>query len=469
VQRSLTAVVAAVRRTLVKYEMIRRGDRVLVAVSGGSDSVGLLGILARLQRPLAIDLVCAHVNHCLRAADADADEACAASAADRLGVPFVRAEMPPGLGGRGNLEERAREARYRILHGIGCENGCRVIATGHTEDDQAETVLLRLARGTGLDGLGGIRPVRPDGVIRPLIECSRGFVQGAVRSLGLLWREDLSNRDLRFQRNIVRSRVLPVLRELNPQVSAALARTSILARAQEGLVRMLLDERVCRACKGGRLDLQVIRDVAGPLRGHLVRHWLAMWQIGPRRLTARHIDAVLALAAGSRASGRVELPGGPIIRRRYGWLDVEVQRVVPARPWAARELAIGREVRVPGGWKLAASAMQPATGSPVPHDLWTAACDATAIAGPFTVRRPRRGERVRPFGLGGSRKLSDLFTDRKVPAPERWRYPLVESGGVVVWIPGLVRTDAFLLDAGTRFVVRLTAARESAHPELVEG
>jgi tRNA(Ile)-lysidine synthase len=458
VQRSLTAVVAAVRRTLVKHEMIRPGDQVLVAVSGGSDSVGLLGILARLQRRLAIDLVCAHVNHRLREADADADEACAASAAERLGVPFVRAELPSGLGGRGNLEERAREARYGIFHDLGHENGCRVIATGHTEDDQAETVLLRLARGTGLDGLAGIRPVRPDGIIRPLIECSRDSVQGAVQSLGLSWREDLSNCDLRFQRNIVRSHVLPALRELNPQVTAALARTSTLARGQEELVRMLLDERVRRACKGGRLDLQGMREM-GPLRGHLVRQWLITRQIGPRGLTARHIDAVLALAAGSRASGCVELPGGPVVRRRYGWLDVDVQRVVSARPWAARELAVGHEVRVPGGWKLAASAMRPATEWPMPRDLWSAACDATAVAGPFTVRRPRRGERVRPFGLGGSRKLSDLFTDRKVPAPERWRYPLVELGGVVVWIPGLVRTDSFLLDAGSRFVVRLTAAR----------
>jgi tRNA(Ile)-lysidine synthase len=452
-------VVAAVRRTLVKHEMVRRGDQVLVAVSGGSDSVGLLGILARLQRRLAIDLVCAHVNHRLRGADGDADEACAAAAAQQLGVPFVRAELPPGLGGRGNLEERAREARYGILHDLASESGCRLIATGHTEDDQAETVLLRLTRGTGLDGLGGIRPCRPDGVIRPLIECGRAAVQDAARCLGLPWREDLSNRDLRFQRNVVRSRILPTLREMNPRVTAALARTSALARGQEEVVRMLLEDRVRRASKGGRLDLRVIRDMAGPLRGHLVRQWLITRAIGPRRLTARHIDSVLALAAGSRASGFVELPGGSVVRRCYGWLDVDVQRAVSGRPWLAQALAVGHEVRVPGGWRLAASAMRLAAESPMPHDLWSAACDATAIAGPFTVRRPRRGERVRPFGLGGSRKLSDLFTDRKVPAPERWRYPVVELGGEVVWIPGVVRTDAFLLSADTGRVVCLSASR----------
>jgi len=204
----------------------------------------------------------------------------------------------------------------------------------------------------------------------------------------------------------------------------------------------------------------VVREMAVPLRGHLVRQWLIRRAVGPRRLTARHVDAVLALAAGSRASGRVELPGGAIVRRRYGWLDVDRQQVVSARPWVMRKLAVGDEVRVPDGWKIAASTMRSPAEAPIPIDLWSAACDATAISGSFRVRPARRGERVRPLGLSGSRKLSDLFTDRKVPAPERWGYPVVELSGEVVWIPGVVRTDAFLVAADTRFVVCLSAVRD---------
>jgi len=439
--------------------MVRPGDRVLVAVSGGSDSVGLLGLLARLQKRLAIDLVCAHVNHRLRGPDADADEACAEAAARQLGIAFVRARVPPGLSRHGNLEERARQVRYEILRRLARAHGCSRIATGHTEDDQAETVLLRLTRGTGLEGLGGVQPSRPDGVIRPLIECSRASVAEAARGLGMRWREDLSNRDPRFQRTIVRHRVLPLLRELNPRVARALAQASALARAERELVHTLLDDRLRRASESGCLRLDPVLQLAVPLRGHLVRHWLLSRGVQARGLAGRHVESVLALAAGSRAGGSVTLPRGWRVRRRYGLLDVEQRPDRSQRGWAPRVLAPGQRVKLPGGWSLAASAVREVRRTALPRDLWSAACDAAAVAMPFRVRPARRGERVRPLGLGGTRKLSDLFTDRKVPASERWAYPIFEVAGRIVWVPGVVRSEVGRLNAKTERVVRLTARR----------
>jgi len=440
--------------------MTRSGDRVLVAVSGGSDSVGLLAILSRLSRRLGVDLVCGHVNHQLRGADADRDEACAENLALRLGVKFVRAAVELGLNEEGNLEERAREVRYAALHRLALEEGCARIATGHTEDDQAETVLLRLTRGAGPLGIAGIRPCRSDGVIRPLIDCSRESVRSVVRELGLTWREDSSNQDVRFQRNMMRQRVVPVLRELNPRATQAISRAAALLQAQEEIVQEWVVATLAGATEGGALRVDAIRTIAAPLRGYLVRGWLVEQGVGPRRLTARHVDSVLALAGGSRASGEIALPGNRIVRRRYSLLTIDNRSLETGRPWDAQTLAPGGSIQIPGGWLLTVSQSELARSVGLSRDLWSAACDAKAVTQPFTVRCPRRGERVRPLGLSGSRKLSDLFTDRKVPASERWCHPVVEFGGEIVWVPGVVRTEFLKIRAETRQILHFTACRQ---------
>src|SRR5262249_48873408 len=193
-----------VQRTIRDNDLLTPGMRVLVALSGGPDSTGLLLILARLQRKLGIELIAAHVNHRLRGADADLDEARAAESAATLGVSVVRAALPAGLAVRGNLEGRARALRYAALRRLAAEHGCAAIATGHTLDDQAETVIMRLIRGSSGRGLTAIRPRRRDGVIRPLIDCRRAAVEAVVRQAGLRYRIDRSNADPRFLRTQVR-------------------------------------------------------------------------------------------------------------------------------------------------------------------------------------------------------------------------------------------------------------------------
>jgi tRNA(Ile)-lysidine synthase len=438
--------------------MLGRGDRVLVAVSGGPDSVGLLAVLAQLRRHLEIDLIAAHVNHRLRGVDAEADERCAAEAASELGVSFVRCDLPAELRTGGNLEERARQMRYAALHRLAREAGCTCIATGHTQDDQAETVLLRLIRGAGPAGLVGVQPRRDDGVVRPLIDCRRAEVEALVRHFGFCCRNDTSNQDPRFARTHVRHRVLPILQELNPSVVQSLARAAALCGVEAAAAAAWAREQLGRVARDGELDLVALAELPEPLRLRVTRAWLADAGVPERRLTARHVGAVLRLAQGTRASGSVALPMGRTVRRVYRRLRLGGGLVPPYEP---RRLEPGGEVGLPGGWWVAAGLAEPMPGEmPRPADLWSAICDADAVAGPLTVRAARKGERVRPLSLQGSRKLSDVFTDRKIPGAERWTHPVVASGDEVVWVPGVLRGEAGRVEPHTRRILWLRARRD---------
>ena len=430
--------------------MFEAGDRVLVAVSGGPDSIGLLLLLGDLGRKLGIELVAAHVNHQLRGAESDADESCAAAAAERLGVAWERADLPAGLAAEGNLEARLRDLRYAALWRLAERQGCGKIATGHTRDDQAETFLLRLVRGAGSPGLAGIEPRRGDGVVRPLIDCARAEVEDVVRRAGLAYRVDRMNDDPRFQRTVVRHRVLPILEELNPSVRRALANAAALLRAERSLLARVLAVELAGVTRDGRLCLPALAELEPDLAPHVVRRWLVERGVPERELSSRRVDGVLGLASQqSRGDAAIALPAGWRVRREGEDLVVS-DEAEDAAAYAAQVLTPDCEIDLPGGWRLVVRTVAGGQGLPLPDDLWSAVCAADGAGGSVVVRPAQRGERVRPLGLNGQRKLSDVFTDRKVPSAVRWSYPVVEVGGEIVWIPGVVRSEVRAMTAGTR-------------------
>ena len=329
-RHALAALLGVVQRSIRSHALLEPNERVLVAVSAGPDSTGLLLVLAQLRRKLGVGLVAAHVNHRLRGADADLDEACAAESAAALGVDFVRAELPPDLARGANLEARARAARYGALRRLAALHGCTKIATGHTLDDQAETVLMRLIRGSGGRGLGAIRPRRADGVIRPLIECRRAEVAAVVRDAGLRVRIDASNRDPRFLRTHVRERVLPLLAELNPSIARTCATLAAAARAERAIVGAWADAQLASGAADGPLEVAWLRQLAPALRSLLVRRWLLRAGMPARGLTARHARAVQSLAEALRGGGEVHLPDGWTARRvgRHIHVDRQARRRV---------------------------------------------------------------------------------------------------------------------------------------------
>ncbi|MEO8603467.1 MAG: tRNA lysidine(34) synthetase TilS [bacterium] len=322
-RHGLATLVGVVQESVWRHAMLGAARRVLVAVSGGPDSVGLLLALATLRGKLGVELIAAHVNHRLRGAESDADQVCAAAAAAHLGIPFVHADLGAQRQRGGNLEARARALRYAALHELATAHSCERIATGHTLDDQAETVLLRLIRGSGVGGLAGIRPRRRDGVIRPLIDCRRAAVAQAVRAAGLEARFDRSNADLRFLRTHVRERVLPLLVELNPSIAAACANLAGAARAQRRIGREWAAAQLAHGAVDGALPVAWLVAQPAAVRGMLLRRWLVASGVAARGLTARHVRGVLGLCSGERGVRRVDLPGGKIVRLMKKTLRVE--------------------------------------------------------------------------------------------------------------------------------------------------
>jgi tRNA(Ile)-lysidine synthase len=295
-------VLARVRRSILERGLLARGDRVLAACSGGPDSVALVHALHRIGPELGIEVSVASVDHGLRPEAAD-EVAWVGAFAEGLALPFrpLRVTVPPGP----SLQAAARRVRYEALRGAAQALGARRIATGHTLDDQAETVLARLLRGAGVAGLSGISPKRRDGVVRPLLDCTRAEVRAHLAHHGLRWLEDPSNQDPRFERVRLRSQVLPMLAEEDPQVRVHLAQLADEARVTARWAQRRARRILARAAHPDRLRTARLRSLGPPVRRALLRQWVARATgADPGRA---HLEA---LEHALRGRGEVWLPGG---------------------------------------------------------------------------------------------------------------------------------------------------------------
>jgi tRNA(Ile)-lysidine synthase len=406
--------------------LIREREPLLVLLSGGADSVCLLDCALRL----GADVAALHVNYGLRPG-ADADEQFCRLLCDRVGVELVveRVTLPEG-----NLQARAREARYEIAERIVSERAGDY-AAAHTASDQAETVLYRLAVSPGSRALLGMAP-RRGRLVRPLLEAAREDTREYCRSRGLSWREDPTNADPRFARSRLRHDVLPVLRALAPAAERTIAETSFLLRDERQVLERLADEALERiGAAAGSVPLDALRhEPVGLARVMLTR--LAERRAGrPVALSRADCDAILALGAegGTRS---LDLGNGLRAVVEYGTLRFAPAGDGPELPPEPVELAAG------GGYL-------PARGD--------ALLSPTAVGGALTVRAWRPGDRMQPAGLDGSKTLQDLFTDQKVPRERRGRIPVVESGGEIAWVAGLAIGQPFRAGPDEDHVVVLTA------------
>ncbi len=454
-----------VRRAVRRYRMLDPGDLVVVAVSGGSDSVALLYALRILGREQGLKLHAAHLNHGIRGQEADADEALVRDLAERAGVHLSveRLEGESLLRGAG-LEARARRARYEFLHRVATRLGAGKIATGHTRDDQAETVLLRLLRGSGSRGLAGILPLRSDGVVRPLIFASREKVLAFLQTAGLAFREDRTNADLRFLRNRVRHEVLPLLRAIAPRVDERLARLADALRADAGFLDAetdrVLGERGGwqRRVRGeGRellMDRAFLRMLPEALRRRTILRVLA--EMGaPSDRAAAAVAAIEEHLAGDFRDGvrpgGIDLRGGGRIAWESSGLRAGSSRI-EASPFDLPLLLPG-ETRIPDGsalcLEIVAGSSDAVVFGPKRRNLCTAVFDADAIRGPLRVRSWRAGDRFRPRGFGHRRKVQDLLTEGRIPREVRNGVPLVVMEDEILWVAGIRESEVGAPTQGT--------------------
>jgi tRNA(Ile)-lysidine synthase len=445
-------VLALVRDTMRRHAMLAGGDVVLVAASGGADSTALLYLMSVLAPEWNLRLHALHVDHGLRE-DSSVDAAFVRDLGRRLGVPVEVTRVR--VTRRGSLEEAARAARYAALEAHADQIGARRIALGHTADDQAETVLMRLLEGTGLRGLAGIPPIRGR-VIRPLIAVRRRALVALLERAGLDWREDPTNHDLKFFRNRVRHEVLPLLAAAHDaDVVPALVR--LAGRAREGveaLEHVAAAELARLAVDDGQEALTLPRTALAAL---------------PRPVAAevlRQAAARLGRRAPLRAwahRGLARLLAAPAPQRpfRLGGLVLEVSGALirigrhTAPPLAPRAVPVPGTVMLPEIGRALEARVVRAIGYAVPRDVERVAFDADRLTGPLLVRSRRAGDRLQPFGTAGERRLKTLFIDAKVPRWERARLPVVEAAGVIVWVAGLRRSAAAPVTPDTRRIIEL--------------
>jgi len=414
------------------------GTRVLVAVSGGADSTALLAALQ--EADLGLELAAAHFDHGLRP-DSALDAAHVVELSKRLGLECrVRRWRAAKKG-----EARAREARFDFLYKAASDGGFERIALGHTREDQTETVLVNLVRGAGLDGLGGMEVL--DGPLwRPFLDLDHATLRAYLADRGLDWREDPTNEDPAFARNLIRREVLPLLIKINPGAAAAVARTAAILRRQREYLRRAGEELAMRAYVSegpwGAVYSGPLLALAG--EALLYEALRAAWagEVGWRGfLESGHLAEMAELVAGGRNQGAVDLPRGRRLRRC--WTQVCMGPKRPPPPPAALEIT------GPGSWVWGAFRVELA-------DAPTGRGGDSIPVGeenlPLAVRAPERGDTLRLTGVG-AKKLKKLFIEKKVPAWERPYHPVVADAGGILWVPGLARDERCPMRGARRMTV----------------
>src|SRR5215204_1152046 len=435
-----------VHRTAERYGMDLRSP--LALVSGGPDSVALLRVIVALGgEPVVL-----HVDHGLRGEESREDAEFVRELCRRLNVRYEVRRIR--LDGDSNLQERARDERYRLAEEVAVRLGLRVVATGHTADDVAETVLMNLARGTGLRGLTGIPPVR-GGIQRPLLGRTRREILNYLEEIDQPYRTDPTNVTGKYARNRVRLEVLPVLEELYPAAASNIARAASLVREDLEILEEIATGTVERRGEEVVLPLDGLMKLRPSLRRHAVR--LAYTTVVPDTapLPSNLIEAVLGLLEGSEGTRTLDLPGGVVAAGRAGeGLAFYRRSVVSGRG----EIRTGEAV-VLGGWRISAREVSG-------YDPVDAARPEVAYfdagKGPYQVRMAREGDIIRPLGLGGTKKVLRAMMDRKVPSDLRRSTPVVVDGrDEVAWIVLGDFGEQYKVDQRTEKVLRLEVAKIS--------
>jgi tRNA(Ile)-lysidine synthase len=465
------ALESQVRRTIQKYEMLKPGDHVVVAVSGGADSTALLLCLNALASEFNLSLTVAHLNHQIRAAEADADEEFVRELAARMRLPFVSetAEVKQqAMASRSNLEELARWKRYEFLRRTASQVKAQKIAVGHNMDDQAETALFRFIRGSGLEGLSAIHPVVDGVVIRPLLECSRKSVEEYLELQRAPYREDSSNLDFRHARNRIRHELIPYLEEnFNPNLIQTLSREALLNREIWSFVKSRTREAfdaVHRRCEGGiSLAVPDLLTLHPALQKEVLRYAVKQCSGSLRGITSRNIENLLLLCRNNMSGRHFRL------RRFAAFREFDNLLLRSSEPAGTGGYAYVLEIpgicNVPeNGAVFICSCVGKPLLDRTEQNRWTHAFfEPAALPKSLTVRSRLPGDR---YGGPGHRKVKRMLINKKIPLRHRSVLPMVAAGNDVIWIPGFRPARAYESRPGSEECVVIEMRKmEPANPD----
>jgi tRNA(Ile)-lysidine synthase len=458
-----------VAEQIKKHGMVTGGETVVVGVSGGPDSVALLHILCRLKESLNIRLVVAHLNHCFRGAEADADARFVRELAEhlRLEAHVESRDVPAYCVERGiSAQVAAREVRYSFLSEVAVKTGAAKVALGHHADDQAETILLHLIRGTGTGGLRGMLPVRDNFFIRPLLTVRRRDIEAYCRRHGLAVRHDSSNAQPKYLRNRVRLELAPLLeKNYNPNWVETVNRLGEILREEDEYLEQQADQvyRRIRLGPGGntvRLNRERLLACPGALTRRVIRRAWAELCGDSGDLEFKHIDKVLEIIKGGGGRRQIALPRSVILISNYDLVELTLDRKNEGVPFYQYCLKVPGITTIPETGVSIGAQVIPVheAGDPSGLGPCEALLDYDRLSRPLVVRRRLDGDRFAPLGLEGSVKLKKFFIDQKVPREVRDYIPLVVSGGDIVWVAGLRPGERWKITGDTTNCLRLYIA-----------
>jgi tRNA(Ile)-lysidine synthase len=463
---------AAIRRS----RLLQPGDCVGVCVSGGADSVAMLLLLIELRKKLGVVLSVVHFNHELRGKASDADEKFVAKLAAKLRLPFHASRENVAAKARrekANLEDAARRARYAFFAQLASDGKVTKLAVAHTADDQAETVLAHILRGTGLAGLGGIHPAWGH-VVRPLLQIRRSALRAYLQQRKQTWREDITNRDTRKLRARIRKKLLPLVeKHFQPAVVEHLAALAEAAREDEALLDAITTERASTMVQKNFAATSVrLQDLLEPLgdrvrfphseavRKRIVRHIVKDLKQRGGQLNADHVQSVLELAEHGENGKSLPLPGGVEVRREHENLVFRATSGASSKskaPDAPRQFE--QQIDFSGGETLIEVPCLACVFRFTNID-WPSNRGETSVKGPvldrhslrlpLVLRSWRPGDQLRPSGHRKAHKLKRLLNEKRVSRWEREGWPVLTSGGVLAWARGFPVAPEFAANERTR-------------------
>ena len=444
-------------RACKEKSLVNKDDGVIVAVSGGVDSVVLLDLLSKLQHKYGLRLRVAHFNHQLRGKESNGDEALVHKLAEKYGFPFDVERMDTAAyakSQRVSVQEAARELRYDFLTKLSKENGAYKIATAHNANDNAETLLLNLCRGAGISGLSGIPLYRPDlNVIRPLLFATRSEIETYARLGGLKFRTDSSNRKLQYKRNFIRKKVLPLLQvSLNPEIIRTLNRTAEIFRRLEGMIlreaNSQLERLTVRKAKDRvSLNLTDFKKLDPFLQDTIVE--LVARPFTGIPLESGKVSRILSLLS-SKVGKRIEASKNLVVYR-----DREQLVFTSGRKFLnLREDVKPNRSYTFGPFRFSSKTV-PRRAVRWTEDRNAEFVDADRLNNLLVLRRWKKGDWFVPLGMGKRKKLSDFFIDEKIPLDEKESIPVLESHGNIVWVCGVRLDNRYRITPTTRKVLKL--------------
>lgn len=450
---------------ITRHQMLPARSRVGIAVSGGADSVFLLHALGELAPRWDLQLSVIHIEHGIRGAASIEDAAFVKNLADQCGLPF-HIHSTNVLAIPGNQEQAARHVRHAFFAQLITAGAADRIATGHTRSDQAETVLYRILRGSGLAGLAGILPVTKEGLVRPLLELDRAEIEAWLRQRNIAWREDASNQNRVYARNRLRHEILPLLRQIfNPALDETLSNMAIVARDEELYWESTLPAQP-PAPSPQTLEVSQLTTAPPAVARRLIRRAIEAAKGDLRQIDFSHVERILEMACSKDGHDRVQLPGLEVTRS-FDWIRFGAAETLSDFVFA---LDAPVSVELPGSQTritlqvLEKSEIGQACDTVVNELDWQRLTPTNGALPSLELRNWRPGDQYRPAGQSKHQKIKFLFQEARVPLWERGNWPIITYNGTIVWTQRFGAAAEFAASPSTRVVLRVEVSSASGHP-----